>query len=112
VPGQVAYINDRATPFGSLRTTDSVNLYVAEGRYGYATQAGAPRDQIATVAPRSTPPPVRTELAAVQPRQSTPMQQDRYAATLPRTAGNTHWLALGGLFSLLAGLGLMLNRKL
>jgi LPXTG-motif cell wall-anchored protein len=107
VPGQVAYINDRATPFTSLRTSDSVNLYVPEGRYGYATQAGAPREQIAVLAPE---PPVRTELAAVAPRPA-PVPRDRYADSLPATAGQTHWLALAGLLSLLAGLGLTLSRR-
>lgn len=106
VPGQVAYIDDRATPFTNLRADQPVSLYVPEGRYGYATQAGAPREQIATVAP------VRTQLAAVAPRPVASTQPEAVPARLPTTAGNTPWLALTGLLSLLAGLGLTLVRRL
>lgn len=109
VPGQVAYIDERETPFSSLRADQLVNLYVPEGRYGYATQAGAPREQIATLAPRPAAP-VRTDLAAVEPRPA-PMQREYRSDRLPATAGSTPWLALTGLLSLLAGLGLTLVRK-
>lgn len=112
VPGQVAYIDERETPFSSLRADQSVNLYVPEGRYGYATQAGAPRQYIATRAPRPAAEPVRTDLAAVEPRPAASSYQDDRPARLPMTAGSTPWLALTGLLSLLAGLGLTLNRKL
>lgn len=112
VPGQVAYIDDRETPFSSLRADQSVNLYVPEGRYGYATQAGAPREQIATVAPRPAAAPVRTELAAIEPRPAASAPREPMPARLPMTAGSTPWLALTGLLSLLAGFGLTLVRKL
>lgn len=112
VPGQVAYIDERATPFTSLRADQPVNLYVPEGRYGYATQPGAPREQIATVAPRPAAAPVRTEPAAVAPRSVASTQPEARPARLPMTAGNTPWLALTGLLSLLAGLGLTLVRRL
>jgi hypothetical protein len=47
--GQVAYIDNRATPFTQLRRDQLVNLYVPEGTYGFVTQPGAPREQIAVV---------------------------------------------------------------
>ncbi|MCG6118563.1 MAG: LPXTG cell wall anchor domain-containing protein [Aquimonas sp.] len=107
-PGQVAYINDRATPFANLRTSDSINLYVPEGRYGYATQAGAPREQIAVLVPQEQ---ARTELAAVPPRTASAAPQGGIADRLPATAGQTYWLGLAGLLSLLGALGLTLVRR-
>lgn len=118
-PGQVAYINDRATPFNRLRSSDDISLYVAEGQYGYSTRPGATREQITYVAPRSAPSsapaPVtsplytqqRTDLAAVNPQQRQAPMPDY----LPQTAGMLPWLAFGGVISLLAGLGLTLVRR-
>ena len=95
--GQVAYIDDRATPFRQLRSRDAVNLYVPEGQYGFATQPGVPQEQVAAVVPA---PPTPAEATT----QDLP-------AVLPRTAGPLPLLALGGLLSLLGGLGLTLRRR-
>jgi LPXTG-motif cell wall-anchored protein len=100
--GQVAYINDRATPFRQLRSSDVVNLYVPEGQYGFATQPGVPEDQVATVAPARTEP-----APAAQP---TVAQRD-LPAVLPRTASNLPWLALSGGLALLGALSLTLLRR-
>lgn len=107
--GQVAYIDDRATPFSQLRPDQLVNLYVPEGQYGFATQPGALPEQVAVVtpparatAPTTTPTPESTRVAAAQPR----------AAVLPATASPLPWLALGGLLSLLGAGGLRLGRRL
>jgi hypothetical protein len=100
--GQVAYIDDRATPFAQLRRDQLVNLYVPEGTYGFVTQPGAPREQVAVVtAPTSTRAPAATRVAAAEPR----------AATLPATAGPLPWFALGGILSLLGAVGLRLSRR-
>jgi hypothetical protein len=112
-PGQVAYVNDRATPFERLNTNDTFSLYTPEGEYGFATQVDAPPEQVARVyvadAPKPAPRPAPVAvverapaLASNQPRQ--PM--------LPRTAGPMPWLALGGMLSLLGGVGLTFRRKL
>ncbi len=115
-PGQVAYIDERETPFRSLRADQSVNLYVAEGQYGWATQAGAPREQVARWAPRTETAaaemPARNDLAAVEPRPAASMDRYDRQDRLPMTAGATPWLALTGLLSLLAGFGLTIFRKL
>lgn len=99
-PGQVAYMDGRETPFRELRSTDRVNLYVPEGEYGFATQPGAPRTQVAAVVPRRAP----TQPVMVA-------QRDPMPATLPATAGPLPWVALGGLLSLLGGFGLMTLRR-
>jgi hypothetical protein len=111
-PGQVAYINDRATPFSQLRTTDSISLYVPEGQYGFATQPGVPREQLATVVvpadsttSRSAAPVVTTTTT-----DRTAAERDSSPAVLPTTAGPLPWLALVGFLSMLGGLGLTLRR--
>lgn len=105
--GQVAYIDDRATPFSQLRRDQLVNLYVPEGQYGFVTQPGAPREQVALVSAPRAPAPApaastpTTRVAAVEPRP----------ARLPATAGPLPWFALGGLMSLLGAIGLRLSRR-
>lgn len=115
-PGQVAYINDQATPFNRLRTTDQVNLYAPEGRYGFATQAGVPQEQVAI---RRAPPAQREWQTQPEPQQA-PMERsqpqvayrDEPARMLPRTAGELPMFALAGLLSLFGGLALSLRRLL
>jgi LPXTG-motif cell wall-anchored protein len=101
-PGQVAYINDRATPFERLRTTDEINLYQPEGRYGFGTQPGVPLDELAAVTPTAT---------RVEPRVDQRVAQREQPAMLPQTASPIPFLALAGLLSLLGGLGLSLVRR-
>lgn len=98
-PGQVAYMDGRETPFNRLNSSDRVNLYMPEGEYGFATQPGVPRTQVAAVAPRRATQPVIVA------------QRDPLPATLPTTAGPLPWVALGGLLSLLGGLGLTTLRR-
>lgn len=105
--GQVAYIDNRATPFSQLRPDQQVNLYVPEGQYGFATQPGARPEQVAVVTPPAgarAPVSTRdtTRVAEAQPR----------AAVLPATAGPLPWLALGGLLSMLGAFGLRVGRRL
>jgi len=102
--GQVAYINDRATPFRQLRTTDLINLYVPEGEYGFMTQPGAPREQMASVAPRPAAAPATTERTVAQRETTT------RPAVLPATASSMPWFALMGFLSLFAGMILTMRR--
>jgi len=102
-PGQVAYIDDRATPFAQLRPDQAVNLYVPEGQYGFATRPGVPVEEVAKVTPPATAPAPTRVAAAPQQQRS---------AMLPATAGSVTWFALGGMISLLGAFGLMLSRKL
>jgi hypothetical protein len=102
--GQVAYIDDRATPFSQLGRDQLVNLYVPEGQYGFVTQPGAPRDQVAVVTKPGAAPapaPATTRVAVAEPR----------AAMLPATAGALPWFALGGFMALLGAVGIRLGRR-
>jgi hypothetical protein len=98
-PGQVAYIDGRATQFQNLRTSDEINLYTPEGRYGFGTQPGVPAEELAAVVPTAT----RVEQRVAQ--------RDDQPAMLPQTAGPVPFLVLAGLLSLLGGLGLRLLRR-
>ena len=113
--GQVAYIDSRATPFRQLKTTDAISLYVPEGEYGFATKPGVPREQLAAVDAPTTPAPrpaTRAPMVA-QSGDTPPMvaQSVNTPSTLPQTAGPLPWLALGGLLSMLGGLGLTMRRR-
>ncbi|MDZ7790944.1 MAG: hypothetical protein U5L08_10725 [Xanthomonadales bacterium] len=96
---QVAYIDDRPTPFNRLRTTDLINLYVPEGQYGFSTQPGVPPEQVATVI---APEPVQTERAVAR--------RDTRPEVLPATATALPWFALGGLLCMLTGVVLTTRR--
>lgn len=101
-PGQVAYIDGRATPFAQLRDDQLVNLYVPEGTYGFATQPGARSEQLAAVRPRErATSSENNRVAQAQPR----------ADRLPTTAGALPWFAVAGLLSLFGAFGLRLTRK-
>lgn len=108
--GQVAYLDDRPTPFARLRSTDKISLYVPEGRYGFATQPGVAQEQLAQVidskpadsAAKTAPVAVGTDRTVAQ-RDTTP-------SVLPATATSLPWLALAGLMSLLGGMLLTLRR--
>jgi hypothetical protein len=103
--GQVAYINDRPTAFDHLRTTDSINLYVPEGQYGYATRPGVAAEEVAMAAPtQAMPLPADTNQQQALADNSAP------PAMLPQTASDVPLLALGGLLSLFGGLVLTLRR--
>lgn len=108
-PGQVAYIDNRPTPFRNLRRADTFSLYVPENQYGFATKPGVPPEQLAKVAapaelarPASAAPMTTTETAVAR--------RDTSPAVLPTTAGPLPWLVLAGSLSLLGGLGLTLRR--
>lgn len=100
---QVAYIDGRATEFRRLRTTDSINLYVPEGEYGFATEPGAAPEQFAEFTPRRSTPRADTERTATQ-------RSDTRPSVLPATASSLPWLAIIGFVSLLGGVVLTMRR--
>jgi hypothetical protein len=99
--GQVAYIDNRATPFRQLRTTDAISLYVPEGEYGFATEPGVPSDQLATVVAPGT----------ARVAEPTVAQRDPLPTVLPRTASALPWVAFAGLMALFGGLSLTWLRR-
>lgn len=106
-PGQVAYINERRTPFEQLTRGQRVNLYVPEGHYGFASLPGAPMNQVAGV---STGGDAGARFSSQ--RAATREDADQVLAQLPATAGPLPWLAVGGALSLLGGIGIGLRRRL
>jgi hypothetical protein len=113
-PGQVAYIDNREVAFERLQPQDQLNLYAAEGRYGFTSRAGDTRSQFAratTTRQTTQPAPAREPVATDWRSDTMVAQQDRRRSTLPRTAGPLPWFALGGALSLMGGLGLMLRRR-
>lgn len=113
VKGQVAYLDDRATPFSSLRTTDSISLYVPEGQYGFATKPGVQREQLAkVVVPANSTRSTANSKAPVVNSETAFAQNDNRQTVLPATASSTPWLALTGLLLILGGAGLTLRRMI
>lgn len=114
-PGQVAYIDDRATAFDKLRSTDVINLYVPEGEYGYATRPMA-QERFTRVAPvtvaTAAPPPATYQQAKPDPAPVVVAQQAALPSRLPKTASLLPWAGLGGGLMLFGALSLGLRRRL
>lgn len=112
-PDQVAYIDDRATEFGNLRDTDSINLYVPEGEYGYATKpvSQARFVRVVPVAAVATAP---TESEPVEPPMQAVAMADEQPlpSRLPATASLLPWAAVTGALLMFGGLTMRLRRKL
>lgn len=106
--GQVAYTNDRATPFRQLRVTDRVSLYVPEGEYGFATQPRVTGEQIAEVVEPAAP--VVSERAVTQTTTPSANRAANRSAVFPEIPSLLPWFALAGLLSLLGGMVLTLRR--
>jgi len=114
-PGQVAYINDRATEFGKLRSTDTINLYVPEGEYGYATRPLA-QERFTRVTPvaaaTQAPPPATYTKPEPDPAPVAVAYQEPTPARLPQTASLLPWAGFGGGLMLFGALSLGLRRKM
>lgn len=119
--GQVAYIDDRATEFKDLSETDTINLYVVEGQYGWSTRPGVVTQRftrLSTTPTTSTSTSTQNDAEAYEEVEAPP---ERYVATadpqpmntrLPDTAGVLPWAAFAGSLFLIGGLTLSLRRKL
>jgi hypothetical protein len=110
-PDQTVEIAGRDYPFSDLERGQELNLYVPEGVYAIGLVPGAAPERLARivrepiqVAQAQPAPAAATQLAQAEPPARTP---DR----LPSTAGSLPLLALGGLVSLLAGMGLAIRRR-
>jgi len=116
-PGQVAYIDDRATEFKDLSATDRINLYVVEGQYGWSTRPGVTTQRFTRVATTTTASTENDaeaydEVEAPPERYVASSDPQRMNSRLPDTAGVLPWAALTGTLFLIGGLTLSLRRKL
>jgi hypothetical protein len=112
-PGQVAYINDRATEFDKLSSTDSINLYVPEGEYGYATQP-APKQRFVRVVPvvAAAPPAPRViEEVEAPPQEVMVADNEPVPAMLPKTASILPWALFAGGLMLFIAFSMRLSRR-
>lgn len=115
-PNQVAYINDRATEFDKLSTTDAINLYVPEGEYGYATQPVPAQRFVRVVPVVAVDPPaapvVEEQVVAAPPQEDMVADNEPAPSMLPATAGMLPWALFAGGLLLFAAFSLRLQRKL
>jgi hypothetical protein len=105
VPGQRVSIGDRKYRFTELNAGQTVSVYVPEGMFAVASEPGAPPEQLAQIV--TEPEPERVAQAEAAPAA----QASRMPQRLPSTAGPLPLVALAGLLSALAGLGLRLRRR-
>ena len=113
-PGQRVHLDNQDVRFSDLSRGQILSFYVPEDAIGFSVDPVAPRTQLVTIVTRTddaevavvtTPEEEPILLAQAEPR-SEPL-----ASELPRTAGPLPLIALGGLMSLLGGLGLTLRRR-
>lgn len=115
---QVAFIDNRATEFGDLRTSDRLNLYVPEGEYGWVTQpvATTPRFKRVVAVETEQVDASTTQVVAETPPKPAPqpamvMADNRpLPSRLPVTAGHSYWLAVIGGLLVLGGIGATTRR--
>ena len=113
--GQRVRLDNEEVAFADLDRGQILSFYVPEGAVGFAVEPGVPSTQYVKVvdtsnqarfaaaddAPKATP----VVMAQADPKPA-PVEN-----RLPNTAGPLPFIALGGLMSLLGGLGLTLRRK-
>lgn len=104
-PDQRVLLDGRPKRFSELKRGQVLNFYAPEDAYAFTTEPGAPDSEMVQIIE-----PVERERS---PRmaEAKPARTER-PATLPATAGPLPIIALGGLFSLLGGIGLTTRRRL
>ena len=93
---QTVEIDGAQYEFSALRPGQMLNVYVPEGMYAFSMAPGAPPAQAVEIADE----PIATVAAGP------------VIAQLPSTAGPLPWLVVGGLASLLGGIGFAIRRRL
>ena len=114
--GQGVRIDNENVPFADLDQGQILSFYVPEGAIGFAVEPGVPETQYVKVVELSNaekfaaaddaPVEAPVVLAQADPEPA------QIASDLPNTAGPLPLIALGGLLSMLGGLGLTMRRKL
>ena len=108
-PGQRVQIDGRPTRFSDLQRDQVLSFYVPEGALGFAVEPGVPHTQLVKYV--ETPREEMKEEEEPMQLAAAESPSERTASRLPTTAGPLPLFALGGLMSMLGGLGLTLRRK-
>lgn len=104
-PGQRVSLDGRPTQFSALRRGQVLNFYSPENANSFTTNPGASDEEMVKIAePRQDENSTRMAEAN--------RNENERPDTLPATAGPLPIIALGGMFSLLGGLGLTTRRRL
>ncbi len=104
-PGQRVSLDGRPTRFSELRRGQVLNFYSPENAYAFTTKPGASEDEMVKVVE------TRQEQRPTRMAEANRNENER-PQTLPATAGPLPILALGGMLSLLGGIGLTTRRRL
>lgn len=99
-----ASIDGREYRFTELARGQTLNLYIPERMFAVAAQPGASAPQLAQIVAE---PEQVAQAPTAQPQVA---QASAPPQRLPSTAGPLPWLWLGGLVSVVAGLGLAIRR--
>jgi len=113
-PGQRVRINDQDVRFSDLSRDQVLSFYVPDGAIGFAIEPGVPRTQLVKVVNTTDTSQIdEQDTADTEPVQMAQVdsREGERASVLPDTAGPLPLFALGGLISLLGGLGLTIRRK-
>lgn len=102
-------LDGRDYSLSELDRGQELNLYVPEGIFAFALEPGAPAERLASIVAEPIAVAQAEPVPAPQQRQ---VVAQRTPDRLPATAGPLPFVALGGLLSLLAGLGLTVTRRL
>lgn len=114
--GQSVRLANKDVAFGDLDDGQILSFYVPEGAVGFAVEPGVPSTQYVKIVDTSNEdkfaaaddaPKADPVIMAQADPAPTPIASD-----LPNTAGPLPLIALGGLMSLLGGLGLTIRRRL
>lgn len=108
MPGkdQRVLLDGRPYRFSQLQSGQTLNFYVPDDLYAFTMEPGAPdTEQVRIIEPVEERQPTRMAEARTDNNRNRP-------ETLPATAGPLPIIALGGMFSLLGGIGLTTRRRL
>lgn len=121
-PDQRVSLDGNPTRFSNLRRGQILNFYAPEGTYGFTTRPGASENEIAKVVRSDEEQSRQMAQSESERNRNSDRNMDRNSdrntnrnrqqETLPATAGPLPIIALGGMLSLLGGLGLTTRRRL
>lgn len=115
-PGQRVHIGKDDVQFSDLTRGQVLSFYVPEGAMGFAIEPGVPPTKFVKIA--NTTDESQYAAAKNEPTEDPVLlaqadtRSDERATVLPSTAGPLPLFALGGLMSMLGGLGLTIRRRM